>query len=236
MDKKKEKFEVGDKVRVIDSEECYPYHYPMFKLMGFKDTVFNDPAPQGTVGTVFNSHLQEEIELFIGIDYGEGKQTLIGSEGVELVKEDSRLEEPIYRVGDTVYHYTFGKGTITEIDNPENTSFPIIVHFPKVGPKVTNNQYFRICGSENSLNLPTLSFTEYNLVDGGFSQERPLPYIELPNIHPKWKYFSKRGPIMSLWVDKPSKMWFTYSSDVERRHVGNILKVEIEDGIYKIKR
>lgn len=199
---KKENFEVGDKVRVIDSGKCYSYHYPMFKLMGFKDTVLNEPAPQGTVGTVFNSHLQEEIELFIGIDYGEGEQALIGSEGVELVKEDSRLEEPIYRVGDTVYHHTFGKGTITKIYNPEYFYYPITVDFPKVSSKISKTQYFRICGSENNLNLPTLSFTEYNLVDGGFSLEKPLPMIELPNILSKWKYFSKRGPIINLWTDK----------------------------------
>lgn len=234
METKKEKFKVGDKVRVTDSEKCYCVHSSMFKLMEFKDTHSNEPAPRGTVGTIFYV-VQEEYELFLGINYGEGDQALIGSEGVELVKGESSLEESIYRVGDTVYHHTFGKGTVTEIDIPENTSYPIKVHFPKVVPKVTNNQYFRICGSENSLNLPTLSFTEYNLVDGGFSQERPIPTIELPNVHPKWKYLTRRGPTLTLWVDIPQFDDSYYTSNGERSHVGNILKIEVEDGLYKLK-
>lgn len=73
---KKENFEVGDKVRVVNSRRCYPHRSPMFKLMSFKDTDLNEPAPQGTVGTIFYM-VQESQEIFIGIDYGEGKQPLI---------------------------------------------------------------------------------------------------------------------------------------------------------------
>lgn len=233
---KKENFEVGDKVRVVNSRRCYPHHSSMFKFMGFKNTKFNGCAPKGTVGTIFYI-VQEDHVIFMGINYGEGKQTLINREGVELVKGESKPEEPIYRVGDTVYHHTFGKGTITEIDSPESLiRYPITVHFPKVGPKIPKTQYFRICGSENSLNLPTLSFTEYNLVDGGFSQVRPTLTIEIPNIQSKWKYLTKRGPTLTLWADIPQFVDSYYTLNGERSHVGNILKIEVEDGLYKIKR
>lgn len=239
METKKEKFEVGDKVRVIDSGECYPAYYSMFKRMSFKDTSSCKQVPLGAIGTIFYM-VQEESELFIGINYGEGDQALIGSEGVELVKGESKSEESIYKVGDTVYHYNYGKGSVTEIRESMDSQYPVEVYFLDVGDHlISKTKYFTRGGSFNLPAYPTLSFTEYNLVDGGFSQERPTPTIELPNIQSKWKYLTKRGPILDLWVDKPSpqsKGFRSYTSVGEKRHVGDILSVNVKNGLYKIKQ
>ena len=73
----------------------------------------------------------------------------------------------MFKVGDKVFSYQFGWGEISKVD--KYTEHPLCVNF-------TEGLYhtFTKCGRlfKEDLN-PTLSFTEYNLVDGGFSQERP---------------------------------------------------------------
>ena len=73
----------------------------------------------------------------------------------------------MFKVGDKVFSCQFGWGKISKVD--DCTGHPLYVNF-------TEGLYhtFTKCGRlfKEDLN-PTLSFTEYNLVDGGFSQERP---------------------------------------------------------------
>lgn len=92
--------------------------------------------------------------------------------------------ETVFKVGDRVYHHEYSWGEIIH-----NTG--LAVKFSH-----SSNPYSLIgCPS---LTL-ALSFTEYDLVNGGFSQERPLPKIEVDTLmyvrdssHEPWfmRYFS----------------------------------------------
>ena len=68
-------------------------------------------------------------------------------------------KETLFKVGDVVYHFRWGKGKFIELSGDKIC----IVEF--------ENKKLYIFKDE-------LSFTPYNLLDGGFSQVRPLPEIE----------------------------------------------------------
>lgn len=74
----------------------------------------------------------------------------------------------IFKVGDTVYHYNYGKGVVSSIG--DDTVSPIVVSFEKEKDEVIFTH------------TTLLSFTPYDLVNGGFSQERPLPDIEVDTL------------------------------------------------------
>lgn len=79
----------------------------------------------------------------------------------------------IFKVGDKVYHWKYGWGIIEKFLTSINENFPILVKFN------SGRESFAIDGKYNLGDpLPSLSFTEYDLVKGGFSQERPK--LELP--------------------------------------------------------
>lgn len=72
----------------------------------------------------------------------------------------------MFKVGDKVFSYQFGWGIVEDV--LEDLMHMIKVSFTDV--KIV----FTKCGRAFSTDLhPTLSFTEYDLVNGGFSQERP---------------------------------------------------------------
>lgn len=77
----------------------------------------------------------------------------------------------IFKKGDKVFHHQYGWGVVGY--GAGNSSFPLLISFEG------HSDYFTADGKEDkSDKLPTLSFTEYDFVKGGFSQERPLPEIE----------------------------------------------------------
>lgn len=82
-----------------------------------------------------------------------------------------KTKESIFQVGDKVYDYLFGWGEVKCINSGLN--YPI---------RVQSVDYSNIYTDEGFLTksdkYPTLSFTEYNLTNGGFSQVRPQPTIE----------------------------------------------------------
>src|SRR5690606_26145942 len=91
-----------------------------------------------------------------------------------------------------VYHYHYGKGEVMNIY--ENNNYPVRVNFDGVNDSFTRD------GRQLLDHPPTLSFTPYDLVNGGFSQERPLPDIEVDTLvyvrdDEDWKmrYFSHFG-------------------------------------------
>ena len=95
----------------------------------------------------------------------------------DKVKEDAKkekMEKQIFKVGDRVYHISYGWGVVKSVDHG---GFPILVSFVVEG----YDDYiisFSNDGFETSEDkTPLLSFTEYTLQ--GFSQERP---IELPEV------------------------------------------------------
>ena len=79
----------------------------------------------------------------------------------------------IFKVGDTVYHWEHGKGEVQNIYEYGNC---IVVEFDRVRASFTAD------GRCSNGQEPCLSFTPYDLVNGGFSQERPLPDIEVDTL------------------------------------------------------
>ena len=97
------------------------------------------------------------------------------------------MKETIFREGDRVYDIRYGWGTVVKHNDSEN--YPISVKFDK---DISQEfMYYTECGKSYKLdNAGLLSFTEYDLVNGGFSQER------LINNHDhigKWGRFWNEG-------------------------------------------
>lgn len=89
----------------------------------------------------------------------------------------------IFKVGDRVFDFLHGWGEVKEIQ--KDGTHVIKVDFDNYSSNYTRD------GKDYHTDLsPILSFTEYNLIDGGFSQERPIDYGE---------YIGKWG---KFWNDK----------------------------------
>ena len=98
----------------------------------------------------------------------------------------------IFKVGDTVYQWQYGKGKVTR--TYDDGGFPIVVKF--ASGFITT---FTEDGRYSTGQEPCLSLTPYDLVNGGFSQERTPPDIEVDtlvyvrdSLSKEWKmrYFS----------------------------------------------
>lgn len=109
------------------------------------------------------------------------------------------MSKTIFKVGDRVFDYRYGWGEIVDIT-------PIYLDL-----EVSFNMedlYYTAEGKDDRDNLaPSLSFTEYNLVNGGFSQERPLPEIEKDT-----PIYVRDSPI-SIWYIRYFSHWGTSSND-----------------------
>ncbi len=75
-------------------------------------------------------------------------------------------QKMLYKKGDIVYHYALGQGRVIGTEN--NCYFPVNVQFD------SGVASFTLEGSQTSEGPPLLSFTPYDLVKGGFSQDRPF--------------------------------------------------------------
>ncbi|MGQ3644810.1 hypothetical protein [Ornithobacterium rhinotracheale] len=76
-------------------------------------------------------------------------------------------QKSIFKVGDKVFDAQIGWGKVIKI-RPE-CNFPVIVSF-----KGSIRSMYTAEGKGASLDkIPSLSFTEYDFVNGGFSQKRP---------------------------------------------------------------
>lgn len=86
-----------------------------------------------------------------------------------LIDKEVEKQQTIYKIGDVVFHWKYGKGVVESLvyDNYQEIRFK--------GYRITFSKDGRLANEST----PTLSFTPYNFIDGGFSQERP---IELPDI------------------------------------------------------
>ena len=94
----------------------------------------------------------------------------------------------MFKVGDKVFSCQFGWGEIKGIH--ETSDYPLDVSF---GNDVEHA--YTKCGRYFDTDLqPTLSFTEYDLVNGGFSQERPRDTVteehigKLVRVLEDWEY------------------------------------------------
>lgn len=77
----------------------------------------------------------------------------------------------IFKVGDRVFDFLHGWGEVKEIQKDGT-------HVIKVDFDNYSSNYTRDGKNYHTDLLPILSFTEYNLIDGGFSQEKPINYEE----------------------------------------------------------
>ena len=81
------------------------------------------------------------------------------------------MEKQIFKVGDEVYDFEFGYGTVADISR--GGFYNIKVNFETKAKTI----YFTRDGKyEHGDEIPRLSFTEYDLINGGFSQEKPVNY------------------------------------------------------------
>ena len=83
------------------------------------------------------------------------------------------MNKQIFRKGDRVFDIDYGWGEVTEAHYQETAlysmRYPILVKFQK------SKSYYTLDGKwTHGDSYPRLSFTEYDLVNGGFSQERPI--------------------------------------------------------------
>lgn len=82
------RFKIGDKVKVTDSGCIYPAYSDMARIMGITNWGKGSELLCGDTGTVIN--IQEHLALqhvLIGIRTDEGKEHIIGEDGLESVKE-----------------------------------------------------------------------------------------------------------------------------------------------------
>ena len=69
-----------------------------------------------------------------------------------------------FNIGDGVYHWKYGWGTVIDIVSCGTWACPVLVNFPdkENRPNVSTIQvYFTLDGRETKHDPPTLSFTEY---------------------------------------------------------------------------
>lgn len=90
----------------------------------------------------------------------------------------------MFKVGDKVFSCQFGWGEIKKIF--ETDDYPLFISFSN-----GMEHSYTECGRYLDEDLhPTLSFTEYDLVNGGFSQERPKEDMigKLVRVLDDWEY------------------------------------------------
>lgn len=91
------------------------------------------------------------------------------------------MKKQIFKVGDRVYDFNFRWGTVVSIE--ELSVYAVEVKFDNY----IDNLSYTIDGKFiYKDHAPRLSFTKYDLVNGGFSQERPINYEEYVG---KWGKF-----------------------------------------------
>lgn len=82
--------------------------------------------------------------------------------------------DTIFKIGDKVFDIFYGHGEITKISH-DDYHYPIRVNFFGKGIIISFTEDGRFDLNDN---YPRLSFTEYDLVNGGFSQKRTIDYNE----------------------------------------------------------
>lgn len=81
------------------------------------------------------------------------------------------MEKTVFKVGDKVFDIFYGWGEVKDIQ--EEGTHVVRVDFNNYSQNYTRD------GKDYHTHLsPILSFTEYDLVNGGFSQERQINYNE----------------------------------------------------------
>lgn len=104
------------------------------------------------------------------------------------------MEKQIFELYDRVFDYRFGWGIVSCV----NCEGPLPLLVLQEGNQ--RPHHFTIDGRIHELQQKTLSFVEYDLINGGFTQDRPLPIIKQREVvyvrfinNPEWymRHFHK---------------------------------------------
>ena len=98
------KFNIGDKVVVVNNGKTYTTYDTMFRKLNFKDKAYNPTFHHGTEGTVFARDVSKIGDLIYGIRTQAGDECLIEEAGIEKVLEGSEKivqKEKSYEVDET---------------------------------------------------------------------------------------------------------------------------------------
>ena len=99
------KFKIGDKVMVTDEKDCWPYYDEMAELMGLTnwDEGTNPNKNSEVIIINIEQHLDRN-ELVIGVRTKDGKEHIMGEEGLELLTE-TKLSDMIQISRDLLNEY-----------------------------------------------------------------------------------------------------------------------------------
>ena len=103
------KFKIGDKVMVINVRDCYRYYDVMAELMGLTNWNEDVIPDKNSKAIIINIEQHpEQNTLVIGIKTKDGKEYMMGEEGIKLLKP-SKSDNPILDViqisRDTLNYY-----------------------------------------------------------------------------------------------------------------------------------
>ena len=102
------------------------------------------------------------------------------------------MDKRIFRKGDRVFDIDNGWGEVIETHYLGTTLYPIKVKFK------TSSLYYTLDGKwAHGDSYSKLSFTEYDLINGGFTQERPVNYEDYIG---KWGKFWN-GTSDNIFID-----------------------------------
>ena len=105
------------------------------------------------------------------------------------------MRKQIFKVGDRVFDFNFKWGTVVHIE--KLSVYTIEVKFDDYIDKMS----FTIDGKFiYNDSLPRLSFTEYDLVNGGFSQERKIDYNDYIGKYCKFWNKDKHNTVIDRFV------------------------------------
>lgn len=133
------------------------------------------------------------------------------------------MEKTIFKVGDGVYYYSPNRGCLSGIISNifENETFCIEVQFEYKEGK----QRFTKDGRLLANDLPTLSFAPYDFVNGGFTQKRPLPEIEVDTLVYVKLYYGDTW-VMAYFSDFEDDYMFVFKEQLKSNQTIEVLKVK----------
>lgn len=137
-------------------------------------------------------------------------------------------QETIFKVGDKVFDFQYGWGNVISTTGQDETGLFRRHHLIVMFKGNFSIPYLSDGRESSDVEHPSLSFTEYDLVNGGFSQERPLSHIEKDTLiyvragRGGWSmryfsHFNERGEVEAYIDQKISKQtshtvsWNEYS-------------------------
>ena len=140
------------------------------KFKCIKTVVMNDSGKVEYLEGV--TYISEEDDCITNLS---GDKNHIWGLSVEWQRSFERVkeEQQIFKVSDKVYDYRYGWGEVNEIMS-DSIVYPISVIYGELETACYSKEGKFVWKDK----IASLSFTEYDFINGGFSQERPKPEIK----------------------------------------------------------